>query len=207
MIVAQWPHPSRICLERMRHGRFDDRPVAARTNCDLASTRAVDHSVNGRYASNLVLSLRKYSEMMYGSRLTEITSLNQHRCNRPCYLEACEGPARGNEAISGLVPATAAACRLICVDEKTAINARDCLDPVLSLSPGQAERRGFEYHRHGTLSLYAALGVKTGKVQVRRRSDTPATSSSPSSRFTQRARWARAHKTKAVEQAEAHWRT
>jgi transposase len=38
------------------------------------------------------------------------------------------------------------------------------LDPVLPLSPGRVERHGFEYYRHGTLSLYAALDVKTGKV-------------------------------------------
>jgi hypothetical protein len=35
---------------------------------------------------------------------------------------------------------------------------------VLALSPGRAERHGFEYYRHGTLSLYAALDVQTGKV-------------------------------------------
>jgi transposase len=51
------------------------------------------------------------------------------------------------------------------VDEKSAIQALDRLDPVLPLSPGRAERDGFEYYRHGTLSLYAALDVKTGKVQ------------------------------------------
>lgn len=50
------------------------------------------------------------------------------------------------------------------VDEKTAIQALDRLDPVLPLSPGRAERHGFEYYRHGTLSLYAALNTKTGKV-------------------------------------------
>lgn len=54
---------------------------------------------------------------------------------------------------------------VFCVDEKTAIQALDRLDPVLPLSPGRAERHGFEYHRHGTLSLYAALDVKTGKVE------------------------------------------
>jgi hypothetical protein len=32
------------------------------------------------------------------------------------------------------------------------------------MSPGRAERHGFEYYRHGTLSLYAALDVQTGKV-------------------------------------------
>src|SRR3954453_10163581 len=53
---------------------------------------------------------------------------------------------------------------VFCVDEKTAIQALDRLDPVLLLSPGRAERHGFEYYRHGTLSLYAALDVKTGQV-------------------------------------------
>lgn len=50
------------------------------------------------------------------------------------------------------------------VDEKTAIQALDRKDPVLPLSPGRAERDGFEYYRHGTLSLYAAFNTKTGEV-------------------------------------------
>jgi transposase len=50
------------------------------------------------------------------------------------------------------------------VDEKTAIQALDRLDPVLPLGPGRAERHGFEYYRHGTLSLYAALNTKTGEI-------------------------------------------
>src|SRR3954447_27006862 len=50
------------------------------------------------------------------------------------------------------------------VDEKTAIQALDRLDPVLPLSPGRAERHGFEYRRHGTLSLFAALNTQSGEV-------------------------------------------
>src|ERR1700719_1834218 len=53
---------------------------------------------------------------------------------------------------------------VFCVDEKTAIQALDRLDPVLPLSPGRLERHGFEYYRHGTLSLYAALNTKSGTV-------------------------------------------
>jgi transposase len=53
---------------------------------------------------------------------------------------------------------------IFCVDEKTAIQALDRLDPVLPMSPGRAERHGFEYYRHGTLSLYAALNTRTGEV-------------------------------------------
>lgn len=51
------------------------------------------------------------------------------------------------------------------IDEKSQIQALDRLDPVLPLSPGRAERHGFEYKRNGTLSLYAALEVGTGRVQ------------------------------------------
>jgi hypothetical protein len=53
---------------------------------------------------------------------------------------------------------------VFCVDEKTAIQALDRLDPVLPLSPGRAERHGFEYDRQGTLSLYAAHNTKTVEV-------------------------------------------
>lgn len=52
---------------------------------------------------------------------------------------------------------------VFCVDEKTAIQALDRNDPVWPLSPGRAERHGFESVRHGTLSLYAAFNTKTGE--------------------------------------------
>jgi DDE superfamily endonuclease len=47
---------------------------------------------------------------------------------------------------------------------KSAIQALDQLGPVLPLSPGRSESYGFEYYRHGTLSLQAALNTKTGQV-------------------------------------------
>lgn len=53
---------------------------------------------------------------------------------------------------------------VFCVDEKTAIQALDRKDPQLPFSPGRAERHGFEYIRHGTLSLYAALNTQSGEV-------------------------------------------
>jgi hypothetical protein len=65
---------------------------------------------------------------------------------------------------------------VFCVDEKTVIQALDRNDPVLSFSPGRAERHGFEYYRHGTLSLYAAFNTKTVAGTPRGRP-----SSSPSS--------------------------
>ena len=80
---------------------------------------------------------------------------------------------------------------VFCVDEKTAIQALDRKDPVLPLSPGRAERHGFEYYRHGTLSLYAALDVKTGQVQdMTAGRSTPARSSLPLEGLVARTGWA-----------------
>jgi transposase len=50
------------------------------------------------------------------------------------------------------------------IDEKSSIQALDRKDPVLPMSPGRAERHGFEYYRHGTLCLFAALNTKSGEV-------------------------------------------
>jgi transposase len=69
------------------------------------------------------------------------------------------------EAIIGLYLNPPAHAAVFCVDEKTAIQALDRTLPALPLSPGRAERHGFEYVRHGTLSLYAALEVHTGHVE------------------------------------------
>jgi len=66
--------------------------------------------------------------------------------------------------IIGLYLNPPAHAAVFCVDEKTAIQALDRKDPVLPLSPGRAERHGFAYFRHGTLSLFAAFNTRTGKV-------------------------------------------
>jgi transposase len=67
---------------------------------------------------------------------------------------------------------------VFCVDEKSAIQALDRLDPVLPLSPGRAERHGFEYYRHGTLSLYAALDTILERCKERPPPVIPAQNSS-----------------------------
>lgn len=53
---------------------------------------------------------------------------------------------------------------VLCVDEKSQIQALDRTQPLLPVRPGQPERRTHDYKRHGTTSLFAALDVKTGKV-------------------------------------------
>jgi transposase len=53
---------------------------------------------------------------------------------------------------------------VLCVDEKSQIQALDRTQPLLPMRPGQPERRTHDYVRHGVTSLFAALDVKTGRV-------------------------------------------
>jgi transposase len=53
---------------------------------------------------------------------------------------------------------------VLCVDEKSQIQALNRTQPLLPLRPGQAERRTHDYERHGTTTLFAALDVATGFV-------------------------------------------
>jgi transposase len=60
---------------------------------------------------------------------------------------------------------------VLCVDEKSQIQALDRTQPLLPLAPGIAERRTHDYERHGTTTLFAALDIATGEVigQLHRR--------------------------------------
>jgi transposase len=53
---------------------------------------------------------------------------------------------------------------VLCVDEKSQIQALERSQPLLPLKPGQPERATHDYFRHGTTSLFAALDIATGKV-------------------------------------------
>ena len=53
---------------------------------------------------------------------------------------------------------------VLCVDEKSQIQALDRTQPLLPMRPGKAERRTHDYKRHGTTSLFAALDVKAGTI-------------------------------------------
>jgi len=53
---------------------------------------------------------------------------------------------------------------VLCVDEKSQIQALDRSQPMLPMRPGQVARRSHDYKRHGTTSLFAALDVATGQV-------------------------------------------
>jgi transposase len=96
-------------------------------------------------------------------RVWKEAGLKPHRLER--YMASADPEFEAKAAdIIGLYLNPPQHAAVFCVEEKTAIEALDRLDPVLPLSPGRAERHGFEYYRHGTLSLYAALDTATGRV-------------------------------------------
>lgn len=95
------------------------------------------------------------SHMMV-ARVWERHGIKPHRLER--YMSSNDPDFESKAAdIIGLYLNPPAHAAVFCVDEKTAIQALDRLDPALPLSPGRAER-------HGTLSLFAAFNTRTGEV-------------------------------------------
>jgi transposase len=66
--------------------------------------------------------------------------------------------------VVGLYVTPPAHAIVLCVDEKSQIQALDRSQPLLPMRPGQIARRTHDYKRHGTTSLFAALDIATGHV-------------------------------------------
>ena len=66
--------------------------------------------------------------------------------------------------VVGLYLAPPKGALVLCVDEKTQIQALDRTQPTLPIKPGKAARMTHDYKRNGTTSLYAALEIATGEV-------------------------------------------
>lgn len=66
--------------------------------------------------------------------------------------------------VVGLYVAPPERAVVLCVDEKSQIQALDRNQPMLPMRPGQAERRSHDYKRHGTTSLFAALDIAASRV-------------------------------------------
>jgi transposase len=66
--------------------------------------------------------------------------------------------------LCGLYLAPPAGAVVLCVDEKSQIQATERTQPVRPVAPGRVERRTHDYLRHGTTTLFAALEVATGQV-------------------------------------------
>lgn len=145
-----------------RSGRPDrlDPKVEAKI---LAKTREKPPSPFTHWSARRMAKVVGVSHMTV-SRVWRRAGLKPHRLER--YMRSDDPDFEWKAAdVIGLYLDPPTNAVVFSVDEKSAIQALDRLDPVLPLSPGRAERHGFEYRRNGTLSLYAALDIRTGYVE------------------------------------------
>jgi transposase len=129
----------------------------------LAWTRKPPANGATQWSTRTLAAALKLSSHTFVQRAWKRAGLQPHRIER--YMRSTDPDFETKAAdVIGLYLAPPQHAAVFCLDEKTAIQALDRVDPVLPLSPGRAERHGFEYKRHGTLSLYAALNTRTGEV-------------------------------------------
>jgi len=164
--IVRWK--SRFLEERIGglYARHQGRPPAK--DAAKMAARILDHTRRGPSDGSTHWRTRKLGRKLGLShnrvaRVWARAGLQPHRLRRYMASDDPDFEAKASDII-GLYLKPPANAAVFCVDEKTAIQALDRLDPVLPLSPGRAERHGFEYHRHGTLSLYAALETRTGEI-------------------------------------------
>lgn len=164
--ISRWK--KRFWAERLAGLYSRHRGRAVQKNSGALHARILDYTRRLPSDGATHWSTRKLAEElglnhMRVARVWKSAGLRPHQMRR--YMESDDPLFESKAAqIIGLYLKPPAHAAVFCVDEKSAIQALDRLDPVLPLSPGRAERHGFEYYRHGTLSLFAALEVGSGKV-------------------------------------------
>lgn len=164
--ISRWK--GRFKRERLagldaRHRGSEPAETAAKIEaCILAWTQKSPPDGSTHWSTRKLGKALGVSHMMV-KRIWEKHGLKPHRVDR--YMASNDPDFETKAAdVIGLYLNPPAHAAVFCVDEKTAIQALDRKDPVLPLSPGRIERHGFEYYRHGTLSLYAAFNTRTGEV-------------------------------------------
>ena len=164
--VALWRQ--RFTDERLaglysRHRGQAPRPQTPQTEAHILEATRRAPTDGSTHWSSRKLGVQLGVSHMRVARVWAKHGLQPHRLDR--YMASNDPHFETKAAdIIGLYLTPPQHAAVFCVDEKTAIQALDRKDPVLPLSPGRAERHGFEYYRHGTLSLYAAFNTKTGTV-------------------------------------------
>ena len=146
--------------------KYRGRPATVRTPAMeariLSKTRARPLDGSTHWSTRKLAKVLGVSHMLV-ARVWRRAGLQPHRLQRYMLSDDPQFEQKAADVI-GLYLHPPQHAVVFAADEKTAIQALDRLDPVLPLSPGRAERHGFEYSRHGTLSLYAALNTRTGEI-------------------------------------------
>jgi len=164
--VSRWKRRFEIGRLAGLHAKYRGQPATVRTPAMeariLAKTRQRPPDGSPHWSTRKLAKVLGISHVLV-LRVWRRAGLQPHRVER--YM-ASDDPDFEQKAadVIGLYLKPPQHAVVFAADEKTAIQALDRLDPVLPLSPGRAERHGFEYYRHGTLSLYAALNTSTGEI-------------------------------------------
>jgi transposase len=164
--VGKWR--ARFVAQRLDGLLEEPRPGAPRQHADAAVEKVIIKTLEStpRDATHWsTRSMAKASGMSQSTvgRIWRAFGLQPHRTQTfklssdPLFVEKVRD-------IVGLYVDPPERALVLCVDEKTQVQALDRTQPLLPMRPGQAERRTHDYARHGTTSLFAALNAKAGKV-------------------------------------------
>jgi len=156
-------------VEHRLDGLLDaPRPGAPRTIDDARVDAVIAKTLQSKPAGATHWSTRTMAAQMgmtqsAVSRIWRAFGLQPHRqetfklSSDPLFVEKVRD-------IVGLYLDPPVKAMVLCVDEKSQIQALDRTQPILPLAPGIPERRTHDYMRHGTTTLFAALDIATGSV-------------------------------------------
>lgn len=164
--VGKWR--ARFVRDRLDGLHDEPRPGAPRTVSDAKVEEVVARTLESTprgatHWSTRTLAKASGLSRMTISRIWRAFGLQPHRTETfklspdPRLIEKVRD-------VVGLYVNPPAHAVVLCVDEKSQIQALDRTQPLLPIRPGQVERRTHDYKRNGTTSLFAALDVKTGMV-------------------------------------------
>lgn len=164
--VGKWRR--RFVKDRVEGLTDDYRPGRPRTVSDSQVAEVIERTLNTTPKDATHWSIRSMAAATGLShttirRIWAAFGLQPHRSETfklstdPLFVDKVQD-------IVGLYMAPPNRAIVLCVDEKSRIQALDRDQPVLPVAPGVAERRTHSYIRHGTTSLFAALDIATGAV-------------------------------------------
>jgi transposase len=148
--LADAPHPGRPRV----YGREVRERILAET---LTRPQGTTHWSTRRLAKEVGVSASTVARVWQEGRL------KPHRSESFKFSSDPELVAKVTDVV-GLYLDPPERAIVLSVDEKTQVQALDRTQPMLPLRPGQVERHTHDYKRNGTLSLFAALEVATGRV-------------------------------------------
>jgi transposase len=164
--VGRWRH--RFVRKRLQRLLDEPRPGAPRKITDAEVDRVIGLTLErtppaATHWSTRAMAKRSGLSQTAVSRIWHAFGLQPHRSDT---FKLSEDPLFINKVrdIVGLYLDPPDKALVLCVDEKSQVQALDRTQPVLPMRPGQVERRTHDYTRHGTTMLFAALDAKSGEI-------------------------------------------